>query len=338
MPGTRLGGIKVFENRAFLSWSGGRPEALGELCAHMAADRHNMGLLTHFAGLGNGESITAACALRAECFAGYPRREAGGCGDSWKISDNICRVSLYPHGQKTGIAAVLIRLLHENGTRVHAVCSSPSAVTIVISSVDFRGTMEKLFDFFEFPSYASFPEWHAVHREQEIGLQTVRCSYHEQVIHIYDFSRRVDLDLWNLVLPADSLPRLADVLFEMDGSRQRVPFLLFNPFPKKGELSFSFSAAIADRRKVERILCRNLPGAGVFLHGPMTFFFLHGPHFGDRYGIANALVSALQRAGIRLIALSCTVASISFAVEGDDQDGIVEALKPSFQTPGGMNV
>ncbi len=337
MPRTRLGGIKVFENRAFLSWSGGRPEALGQLCAHMAADRHNMGLLTHLAGVGSGESITAACALRAECFAGYPRREAGGCGDSWKILDGICRISIYPHDRRTGIAAVLIRVLHENGTRAHAVCSSPSAVTVVIPSADFRVTMERLFEFFEFPSYASFPEWHTVYREQEIELQTVRCSYHEQVIHIYDFSRRTDLDLWNLVLPAASLPGLADVLFEMDGSRLKVPFLLFNPFQEKDELSFAFSAEIADRREVERILRRNLPEADVFLHGPMTLFFLHGPHFGDRYGIANALVSALQRAGIRIIALSCTVASISFAVESDDQDGIIEALKPSFQTPGGMN-
>ena len=42
---------------------------------------------------------------------------------------------------------------------------------------------------------------------------------------------------------------------------------------------------------------------------PVAGIFLHGPHFGDRYGIAHTLVAALEKAHIKLLALSCTISS-----------------------------
>jgi hypothetical protein len=38
---------------------------------------------------------------------------------------------------------------------------------------------------------------------------------------------------------------------------------------------------------------------------------MNGPHFGDRYGIVRDLLTALETAGIDLLGLSCTIASIT---------------------------
>jgi aspartokinase len=47
---------------------------------------------------------------------------------------------------------------------------------------------------------------------------------------------------------------------------------------------------------------------------PVAGIFLHGPHFGDRYGIAQVLTEALEQAHVSLLALSCTISTISIII------------------------
>ena len=58
--------------------------------------------------------------------------------------------------------------------------------------------------------------------------------------------------------------------------------------------------------------------------------FIHGPHFGDRYGIASKFVEGLQRAGVAILALSCTVSSISAIVGEIDLDLAISTLEETF--------
>jgi aspartokinase len=59
--------------------------------------------------------------------------------------------------------------------------------------------------------------------------------------------------------------------------------------------------------------------------------FLHGPHFGDRYGIAYTLVTTLEEAQVPLLALSCTVSSISLIIRQPDLMRAVQVLGKSFE-------
>jgi len=63
--------------------------------------------------------------------------------------------------------------------------------------------------------------------------------------------------------------------------------------------------------------------------------FIHGPHFGDRYGIANTLVRALEKGGISLLALGCAVSSISVIIREEDLAAAVKALETTFQKSSG---
>jgi aspartokinase len=59
--------------------------------------------------------------------------------------------------------------------------------------------------------------------------------------------------------------------------------------------------------------------------------FIHGPHFGDRYGIASTFVEGLQRAGVAILAMSCTVSSISAIIAEIELDSAMRTLDKIFQ-------
>jgi aspartokinase len=61
--------------------------------------------------------------------------------------------------------------------------------------------------------------------------------------------------------------------------------------------------------------------------------FLHGPHFGDRYGVVYPFLQALARAKVSLIALSCTVSSISAIIKQQELGVAVQVLEETFEAP-----
>jgi aspartokinase len=63
--------------------------------------------------------------------------------------------------------------------------------------------------------------------------------------------------------------------------------------------------------------------------------YIHGPHFGDRYGIALTLVKALESSGVSLLAMGCTVSSISVIIREEDLTAAVQALEATFKRSSG---
>jgi aspartokinase len=61
--------------------------------------------------------------------------------------------------------------------------------------------------------------------------------------------------------------------------------------------------------------------------------FLHGPHFGDRYGIANALIQTLEQSHTEILALGCAVSSISVVIDAEDIPTATRALQTAFSIP-----
>lgn len=60
---------------------------------------------------------------------------------------------------------------------------------------------------------------------------------------------------------------------------------------------------------------------------------IHGPHFGERAGIAGVMFSALASAGINILAISTSISSLSCLVEVSDMDRAVQALRAAFELP-----
>ncbi len=336
MSKVRLGGIKAFEKRAYLtSLCRSGDDVLGDICSSMASDRINLNLLTHIGDNGTRESITAACTEDADGFSSYIHWKAsrGEC-DIGKLLTDVSIISVFPHDQKLNVTGLLMDAVASHGIRPYGFASSPSAIATLVASSDFEATIYGLFDVFEFPTYSSPLDWNAAYRGQEDLLSEIICSFQEEIIKVYNVTYHIDLDLLNTSLPLDRLRDFGAALLELDELPIRIPFLVSKSSPDDTSMYFAFCLAAAYRDEVKNALGRNLPGLDFRCHGPVSVFFLHGPHFGDRYGIANALVRSLRQANISPLALSCAVSSVSVVIEGNNTDQTLAALDTNFQIPG----
>lgn len=338
MARLRLGGIKAFEKRAYLTSlcrRGG--DVLRDICARLAADEINLSLLTHIANADNEthKSITSACTGNAEGFAGYILwKESQGECDVGKLLSDVSIISIFPHDQRVDVIGSLIGVLAGQGIIPHGFASSPSAITTVVPSSAFEDVIYSLFQAFEFPTYASPLDWHAAYRGQEELLHEIICSYEEEIIKVYNVTQLDGLDLWDLHLPFRRLGDLGALMLEWHQMQLRMPFLVSKASPDEISMTFAFCLAAGRRREAERVFDRYLPGPQPRSRGPVSVLFLHGPHFGDRYGIASALVKSLGNAGIIPLAVSCAVSSISVVVAEEDSKQIIKALDPRFRIPG----
>jgi hypothetical protein len=166
------------------------------------------------------------------------------------------------------------------------------------------------------------------------------ATYQEKVIKVYWIIPQSDLDLWGMsIATADILAGFATALMEMGQLGLAIPFLVALPGLEGKEFILSFSTA---RRQpggldhgddVRRILKSHLPDIWPMRLTPVAGIFLHGPHFGDRYGIAHTLVSALETAHISLLALSCTISSISLIIRQQELAAAQVILGDTFAAP-----
>ena len=336
MSKMRLGGVKALDKHAYLtSLCHSGKDTLGDICSRLATDRINLNFLIHIADTGLGESITSACTEGTDGSPSYIHWKAshGRCNIGELLTDvNI--ISIFPHDQNLNVSGSLIGVLARRGIVPYGFASSPSAMTALISSTDFDGIIDGLFDTFEFPACSSAADWQAAYRIQERPLREVACSYQEDIIKIYNISHYVDLDLWNVGLPLKCLSDFGGTLLDLHELQLRIPFLVSKFSQDLETIFFSFCLAAASRDEVKHALHQHLPSLDPSCFGPVSLFFILGPHFGDRYGIANTLLRVLKTAGIPLLALSYTVSSFSLVIQGNSPDQTIEALHSNFQIPG----
>jgi aspartokinase len=75
-------------------------------------------------------------------------------------------------------------------------------------------------------------------------------------------------------------------------------------------------------------------GISVRVRQPVDVLFFHGPHFQDRYGIAEAAFRTVNRQRISLHAAGCTGTSIYLVLDGGKGPLAKEMLSESFTVPG----
>jgi aspartokinase len=330
----RLGGIKVSEGRAHLSPScRGAESSLTSFCARLAGNKINIALLTHVGNNTKGYCNTALCTESIDAFPSYSFSRLDHRHDkSVQMQPNINIVSIFPHGQRPSVAGAILELLAREDVRPKGLASSPSALSIIISSNDMKKVIDGLFDVFELPAYPSPSDWHAAYQLREKLSKEVSCSWQEHVIKVYNIDHQLELDLWTVALPLSQLDNLGQALMTMDRLAASMPFLVMQPRPEE-RLLFAFCFASAHREQAMQVLGLYLADFDLFVHFPVAAFFLTGPHFGDRHSIISTLVSDLHGAALRPLAVSCAVSSISFVIWASHVEKTMQAMDAHFQIP-----
>lgn len=315
------------------------------ICAPLAREKINLTFLTHVPGSEGQHSNTVFCTdLQAGASSHLLVRTHHGNQGVFHLYPGTCIITLYPHDKRPEIAGYFLRSLARAKTIIHGLASSPAAISGVLSLTAKDRAIQQLFRQFQFPTHRSPAEFYAAQPPPEELVRAVVAAYQEKVVKIYCLVRETDLTLGEVSIP--SVRALADfgaALVALGEQGLRLYFLVALPALAKRELRFAIclraaNAARNGSAELNQVMHSRLPGSIARQQNPVAAIFIHGPHFGDRYGIAHTLVEALEKAGIALLALSCTVSSISVIINQQDLAPAVQLLEKTFAVSGSTPV
>jgi aspartokinase len=336
-PKLRVGGLKVIEAGSCLVYSSpGAEFRLGpQVTGPLTQNKINITFLTHVAG-----DRTSLGIARAEGETSLARlKNLASQEDTFRLQPDTAIMAVYPHDKRPEIIGAFIRSLARSKSVLYGLASSPSAITGIIEARREVKVASQLFQDFQFSSFASAEEFFAAQEIPEEYHRKVVATYQEKRIKVYWIVPQSDLDLWAVSIPSDDiLGEVADILTHLGDFGLTIPFLIAIPRLRTGELLFAFSTSRPANSEdqgdsIRRLLNERLPGLRPMRLIPVAGIFLHGPHFGDRYGIVNALVEALEDAHVSILALSCTISSISVIIRQHELAPALLVLGQVFEAP-----
>ncbi|KAB2889304.1 MAG: hypothetical protein F9K32_13185 [Desulfobulbaceae bacterium] len=168
-------------------------------------------------------------------------------------------------------------------------------------------------------------------------METI-AVYWEPKIRVYGVSTFAGLSLYTLIFPAGQLAHWGGLIASL--AEAGTGFRLVNQqVQATGEIILQLLLQPDERhREIGRIIaggCENGRAGICRLQSPVDLVYMHGPHFQDRYGIAEAAITPLTKAEIPLLAAGCTGTSIYLVVPEGCAGKAVACLGATFVLDGG---
>lgn len=159
-------------------------------------------------------------------------------------------------------------------------------------------------------------------------METI-AVYWESRIKTYGFQRITDLSFIEFSYPLSEIKCLGEILSQDDLQTLRPKFLIAQESDHK--ITFIFCLPVKEGKDFHASLEKTpRPTPHRYIY-PVSIIFFYGPHFGDRYGIADATFSTLLKAEIKIIASGCSSASVFLVLDQDDIDKAEDVLSETFE-------
>jgi aspartokinase len=164
-------------------------------------------------------------------------------------------------------------------------------------------------------------------------LETI-AVYWENKIKTYGFQIEYELSLFQLSITPHELASLGSALINEPGDIHFSWVLVQQP----SRHVFSIYILLGQKweQPMQALLERYRKNSGSLdlrTESPVEMIFFHGPHFGDRYGIADKALSTLREKGLPILAASCTGASVYIIVPEPRSAEVRDILSGVFDTP-----
>ena len=163
----------------------------------------------------------------------------------------------------------------------------------------------------------------------------VIAIYRESIIKTYGFHQVKGVCLLEISIHRTAMARLGRWLREEVVKYKKVHVCVVQPGDSE-ELTLSVCLECDDVEAFRNGLKSMLPKEAWLsssLTSSVDLLFFHGPHFGDRYGIAEAVFTCLAGGSIPVLLAACAVSSIYLALPGGSCSSALELLSKSFETP-----
>lgn len=164
-------------------------------------------------------------------------------------------------------------------------------------------------------------------------METI-AVYWENKVKTYGFQIERELSLFQISIALHELAGLGSVLFN-DNSGIRFSWVLAQPSSQQ-RLKF-YLLFNQEWTPSMQVIAERLKGNSTDLDLKTTsrveLVCFHGPHFGDRYGIAHTALGTLRRKGLPILAAGCTGASVYIIVPEQQSTEVKHILSDVFDTP-----
>lgn len=242
-------------------------------------------------------------------------------------------LSIFPHRKNPEVIRSLFEALGEEGISAHALASSPSAVSVLIDESILNRASHALFGPFTFGPYRTPEDWRLAQKGKEQLYKEVVASYQEKRPKVYGLEYQDRQAFVQIRFQEGSLSALAAVFGRLAQPGLPVTFLTAGPCKEPGEEQIAFCLPLNENIAYPQALGRGMDRASFRKTAPTSAFSMNGPHFGDRYGIVSELLEALSEKRIDLLALCCTIASMTGVVPSSQLAPTIEAIQDRFDIP-----
>ena len=164
-------------------------------------------------------------------------------------------------------------------------------------------------------------------------METI-AVYWENKVKTYGFKIERDLSLFQISTEPHALTDLGSVLFN-DTSGIRFRWVLVQPFSRQRLniyllLNQKWAPSIPVLMEYTR---ENGIDLDLQTTSPVEMVYFHGPHFGDRYGIADTALGTLHRKGLPILAAGCVGASVYIVIPEQRSAEVKQVLSSVFEAP-----
>ena len=331
----RLGGFKILKGVDLFTMVVPKARGFfpGKLCRRVAEEGINIPYLTCVHDEVNWGLALMVDAGEAEGISELIRYDFPGIRVAAKSSQTI--LSVFPHRQAPEIAGALFGVLDRQKLIPGSFASSPSAISLALREDSLDGFTDALFGPFHFGPYRTPADWKLAQEGKEQLFKEVVASYHEKRPKVYCLEWHEGQTLLRFKVKDGKLGQLESLFEAWRQLNVTLTFLLLSPIRTAGdettELLFCLSAH--PRIDFEEMVFDAIPDLARLHAEPVAVFSMNGPHFGDRHGIASALLHSLEQAQAHFVGLACSVASITGVFPVERMGAATEAIQHCFDVP-----
>ncbi len=313
MNGLRISGRQILLQQVFGDDSAPRPAPLYRM---LAADRINI-------------SFLCANYLGTEKKIGCLVEPAGKAAASL--------VTIFPHRFNPAAAAAVFRALDRGDVRWHYMATSGSTLSFIIDYEDRKRAAKAIAGQIGFPaslgSICPGLDHDPIARSLKTSPETV-ARYVESRIRTYGIDARCGLALCSLHMPSEELEQWAGAMadkgfvfyYASAAGRDEKDWIMLEILLESGKKGFGPGASA-----FQLPVCGRYGSAEVLGDAEMISF--HGPHFGDRYGIADKALGGLANAGVPVLLAGCVGATVSIILPPGRAKDASETLSDRFDMP-----
>lgn len=252
---------------------------------------------------------------------------------TFTVSPRSAVLSLFPHRRNPEISARLFEAFEQQSLEPDALANSPSTISVVLGQDLIDSASHALFEPFTFSAYQTPEDWKLAQQGKEKLYKEVVASYQEKKPKIYGLEVYEGQHLVQIKLNSAKITHVGASFRGFARLSMHLTFLATSPSHEKGKRILAFSLPASQSEAYARVIKRIAPQIDFREIPSVVIFSMNGPHFGDRYGIVSELMGSLSRRQVNLLALSCTIASISGVVPLHQFQSALEAVEERFEVP-----